>query len=275
MKRGTTMMNRTAAAALAFALSAAFVATTSSHGAAEPQEAKAQSQAKPRRSDRPAQRRAQQRAAASADPAEPADAYAKELQAARDQRDKELAEATKETNRRRFEKRKEEIFARYAAIVAAMRDKYEAAHAEAADGLPPVQPAQRPGTRRRPGAVRPATAERPGRPEWDKPDAPGAQSPRKNRRTSNPADAGDDPASARQKLEEEVARNHARLQGLNKQLAAAQSAGNKREVRKVQRAIEKENTTFRAKKAILERRVRELGGVPRKSPAQPPPPAAR
>src|SRR5215216_966088 len=46
------------------------------------------------------------------------EAYERELQAAKEQRDKELKEAAKETDRRRFEKRKEEIFARYAAIVA-------------------------------------------------------------------------------------------------------------------------------------------------------------
>src|SRR4051812_49410087 len=45
------------------------------------------------------------------------EAYKKELDAAKEQRDRDLKEAVKETDRKKFQKRQEEIFAQYAAIL--------------------------------------------------------------------------------------------------------------------------------------------------------------
>src|SRR3954447_16448759 len=65
------------------------------------------------------------------DKAAPATTYEQELQAAREKRDKELESASSEgTDQRTLEKKKQEIFAQYAAIVAALRDKYEASQAD-------------------------------------------------------------------------------------------------------------------------------------------------
>jgi hypothetical protein len=44
-------------------------------------------------------------------------------------------------------------------------------------------------------------------------------------------------------------------------LLKAQQANRKAEVRKIQKAIQKENTTHDAKRPLLERRVLDLGGT--------------
>src|SRR5688572_18394128 len=84
-----------------------------------------------KRAYKPAERRAQEAEAQPAQDAEPAVAptYEEELRVAKEKRDKELQDvAAGETDQRTLEKKKQEIFAQYAAIVAALRDKYAAAH---------------------------------------------------------------------------------------------------------------------------------------------------
>ena len=236
---------------------------------------------RPRRAYKPAERREQEAAsqaarreapAASEDPDVPAgvsdpEAYKKELQAARDQRDRDLKEAANETDRRAFQKRQEQIFARYAAILSEMRDRYAAHQAETGESL--QKPAQRQGKTTRAGAVRPGAPER-----FSGADRPGKSAPRKNaaRRADDDADAL---ADAQKRLDDENARHDAAMEDLNQQLADAKASNNKRETRKAERAIDKENTAYEAKKSLLERRVKELGGTiekpkaPAKSTAKP------
>jgi hypothetical protein len=205
------------------------------------------------------------------------EAYKKELDAARDQRDRDLKDAAKETDRRKFEKRKEEIFARYASIVAAMRDKYEAHQAETGETL---QQPQRTGKNSKTAAVRPGstdrsgTTERPGRPESrqqrtvrrDDADAradsdTSARGKAKTSRKRAGDDADETLDEAWKRLDDENARHDAATEQLNKQLADAQASKDKREIRKAERAIDKENTAYEAKKSMLESRVKELGGT--------------
>jgi hypothetical protein len=249
--------------------------------AAPARSARAYKPAQQRQQDDAAEPAARREAPAKEEPSVPAavtdpEAYKKELDAAREQRDRDLKDAANETDRRRFEKRKEEIFARYAAILAAMRDKYEANQAEA--GEPEQEPPQRPGKSNRPGAVRPGSSDRYATPErpaarkrtarreddavQPEPEAPA----RKNEKASRPGrsrggdNAGGTLEDAQKRLDDENSRHDSVIQQLNKQLADAQASNNKREVRKAERAIEKETTTFEAKKALLESRVKELGG---------------
>jgi hypothetical protein len=89
--------------------------------------------------------------------------------------------------------------------------------------------------------------------------------PRPSRNAAKPErpsrdDRASELADAQKKLDEENARHADRLDELSRQLKDAQLSDNAREVRKAERAIEKESTTYEAKKVILERRVRELGG---------------
>jgi hypothetical protein len=56
------------------------------------------------------------------------------------------------------------------------------------------------------------------------------------------------------------------MEQLNGQLERAESSGKQREVRKIQKAIDKENNSYNARKSILERRVEELGGNPNPPP---------
>src|SRR5687767_2271350 len=86
--------------------------------------------AQKKRAYKPSERRQQRQA--EAEPTQAADApaaggtYEEEIQAAKDKRDRDLEAATQaETDRRKLEDRKAKIFAQYAAIVAALRDKYE------------------------------------------------------------------------------------------------------------------------------------------------------
>lgn len=216
------------------------------------------------------------------------EAYQKELDAAKEQRDRDLKEAAKETDRKRFEKRKEEIFARYASILAAMRDKYEAHLAE--DGDPQQGQAQRPGKSTRTGTAklgstdRSASAERPGRPEARKKSvrrddddaiADADPAPKGNAKSKRPSrsrgdDTGGTLADAQQRLVDENTRHDTAMVQLNKDLSDAQASKNKREVRIAERAIDKENTTYEAKRTLLEGRVKELGGTIAKPPSEAP-----
>src|SRR5438874_10740530 len=88
---------------------------------------------------KPAERRRQEQekdAQKSKDAQEPPDTtYEQELQAAKEKRDKDLQDAAaNETSPRSLEKRKQEIFAQYAAILAALRDKYQEAHPDDPNG---------------------------------------------------------------------------------------------------------------------------------------------
>jgi hypothetical protein len=197
---------------------------------------------------------AKKRAAAKpVDPEVPAnitdpEGFGRELQAARDQRDRDLKEAAKETDRKRFEKRKADIFAQYASIVAAMRDKYTAAS-------PPPKTAKTSKTAK-PATVRPTAGER-----FSAAARPAAP---KSKRPPEPTPPAEDPAAlladAQKRLDDENARHGAKLEELNAQLKEAQASENQREIRKAQRAIEKENAAYDAKIKPLQRRVKELGG---------------
>lgn len=205
------------------------------------------------------------KAAADAETTAPDATYEQELQAARDKRDKDLEDASNsDTDRRTLEKRKQEIFAQYAAIVAALRDKYQAAHANDpapadADAKAGTKPAK--GKAGRPRPVDPEVMP-------DEPSKPG-KSKSGSKKTRDTADAL---ADAQAKLDEENTRHQAKLDELNDQLKTAESSGNTREVRRVQKSIEKENNSYNARKAILERRVIDLGGKPNPPPAPTPKP---
>jgi hypothetical protein len=93
--------------------------------------------------------------------------------------------------------------------------------------------------------------------------------PKSKKRPARARDSGDALAEAQEKLAEENARHTAKTGQLNAQLQQAQTSDNQREVRRVQKAIEKENNSYNARKLILERRVVDLGG----SVAPPPAPA--
>jgi hypothetical protein len=190
---------------------------------------------------------------ASADddkPAAPATTYEQELQVAKDKRDKDLeALNSDQPDQRTLEKRKQEIFAQYAAIVAALRDKYQASQPD--------------GTASKP-VSRYNTKAKGGRDKKGEDDADARQDDRKsgkagNKKKNKDADA-DALAEAQDRLDEENARHAARMEQLNADLRQAQKANEIREVRKAEKAIDKENNTYGTRKAILERRVKELGG---------------
>ena len=243
-------------------------------------------QSAPRRAYKPAERREQAQADAAAEAAPAAnreqanddtvvpagvtdpEAYKRDLKAARDQRDRDLKDAEKETDRRKFEKRKEQIFTQYAAILAEMREKYVANQGDKSAATK-----QQPKGTKKSGTGRPSVPERYSRPDTKRksprrdeevsvPDeAPPARGTAKSAKRKSGPDDGDTLADAQKRLDDENKRHEAEMEQLNKQLAAAQSSNNRREVRKVERAIEKENNTFETKKSLLERRVRELGGT--------------
>jgi hypothetical protein len=171
-----------------------------------------------------------------------------ELEAAREKRDRQLEEATaNETDRRALEKKKTEIFAQYAAIVAGLRDKYYEQHPEEA---PKPQA----------GSKRPKASKRPPAPTEDP-----APAPRKARKSRG--DEAGSLAEAEQQLADENARHAAKLESLNAQLKDAESSGNNRKIRAARKLVEKENNSYNARREILERRVKDLGG----SIASPPP----
>ena len=211
--------------------------------------------AQKKRAYKPSERQKQ----AEAQPAQPADApaaggtYEEEVQAAKDKRDRDLEAATKaETDRRKLEDRKAEIFGQYAAIVAALRDKYEQS---VKDGTtPPPAPAK--------GKARTKAGRQP--PPERSAETPPAKA--KERPKKQPKNAAGSLADAEAKLHEENKRHEGKLDELNAQLQQAETSGNQREVRRVQKAIEKENNTYNSRKAILERKVRELGGSPAAAP---------
>jgi len=193
---------------------------------------------------------------AASSPATPSANYERELQAAREDRDKKLQSLDEEgMDRRTLEKRKTEIFAEYAKILAAMRDKYEASN-------PPPPPAPTT-TKRKPTRTAGTARATPPPP----PPARSTRNSRSNGRANQ--DTQSALADAERKLQEENDRHAAKMEELNAQLRQAQSSGNKREVRRVQKSIEKENNTYNAKRPILERRVVDLGGkIVKPSPAE-------
>ena len=215
----------------------------------------------PKRAYKPAERRQSdadaqpsQAAAQEGERLAPVGTYEQELQAAKEKRDQDLADAgAGDADQRTLEKKKQEIFAQYAAIVAALRDKYEAAHADdPATARPPAgKNRPKPKVRSKPTQPDPADAE---------------ETPRK-KRSDKSRDAAGTLAAAQEDLAEENRRHQSKIDQLNPQLQQAESSGNQREVRRVQKLIEKENNSYNARKVILERRVRELGG----SPTAPPP----
>jgi hypothetical protein len=195
----------------------------------------------------------------------PAATYEQELQAAKDKRDKDLeALNSDQPDRRTLEKRKQEIFSQYAAIVAALRDKYEASQLDAGTTS---KPGSRYNTKAKGGRDKKAADDTADAKQDDRKNGKG------NKKKTKDAD-GDALAEALEKLDEENARHASRMEELNADLRQAQSSNNVRDVRKAEKAIEKENNTYSSKKAILERRVKELGGsiAP---PAPPPKPAAK
>jgi hypothetical protein len=197
---------------------------------------------KPRQKQQAAEAQPAQASAKDEETTPPA-GYEAELQAAKEKRDKELESVTAETDRRTLEKRKTEIFAQYAAIVAALRDKYYEENPEAAKGQAEAGAKPRP----KAGKRDPGTSEPQAAPRKDRAKMPRAQEP-------------ESLADAEQKLDEENARHQAKLDTLNAQLQQAETSGNKRQVRAAQKAIEKENNSYNARRTILERRVKELGG---------------
>ena len=212
-----------------------------------------------KRAYKPSERRQRQQAAeqqaAEQQPAQNADAasaaggtYEEEIQAAKEQRDRDLENAAaQETNRRRLEERKSQIFAQYAAIVAALRDKYQASQGQ--DGAAP--PAKQP-------KIKGAKANRqPPAAQTGAKQASPAKGKDGGRKSKNAAGSL---ADAQQKLDEENSRHAAKLEELNGQLRQAETSANKRDVRRAEKAIEKENNSHNARRTILERRVTELGG---------------
>jgi hypothetical protein len=201
-----------------------------------------------RRAYKPAERRQQEAEAQAAQAAQdagekPAATYDEELEIAKEKRDRDLQDATdNETSRRKLEERRQEIFAQYAAIVAALKDKYEAAHPDEAATAKPNS-----GKKPKAGRAKPAGEQAPD----DKPRGRG-------RKGREPAGAL---ADAQEKLDAENARHDAKLDQLNAQLEQAESSGNQRAVSRARKAIEKENNSYDARKKILERRVVDLGGT--------------
>jgi hypothetical protein len=219
---------------------------------------------------KPAQRREQesegQASKASAeegDKAAPPATYEQELQAAKEKRDKDLEAASiAGTDQRTLEKKKQEIFAQYAAIVAALRDKYEASLADGTASKPASRYNTKYKTGRDKGAGDDASSQ--------KDDKKGGKSKKKYK----DADA-DALFEAQERLDEENARHKAKLEQLNADLRQAQSSGDAKETRKADKAIEKENNTYSTRKGILERRVRDLGGTIAPPPAPAPAPSLK
>ena len=223
--------------------------------------ADAAQQRETKRAYKPAERRQQEAEAQAAQDAEPAVAgtYEEELKVAKEKRDKELQDATSaETDQRTLEKKKQEIFAQYAAIVAALKDKYELAHADDAESTKPGKNKPRTRTARSKNADSDAAADDEAKPR---------KRNAKGRNTPNAL------AEAQEKLDEENTRHREKLDDLNAQLVKARSSDNQREIRRVEKAIEKENNSYNARKLILERHVVDLGGkiAPPAPPAEPAP----
>ena len=172
------------------------------------------------------------------------EAYERELKAAQEQRDRELRDAERETDRRAFEKRKAAIFAQYAAILTEMNERYKASGADV-----PVAGKSAPAKK----AKANAPLERPGRPTY----------PPEPRKKPAPWDAekapAADPADIQKQLDEETARHESAMADLNRQLRDAQDSGTKREIRKAERAIDKENSEYQSRKTRFEQQLKDLG----------------
>ena len=183
-------------------------------------------------------------------PSDP-EAYDKEVQAANEQRDKDLAAASKIPDRATYEKRRAEIMAQHMAIMGKIREKYVEAVQDGKVQPPPPPPKQtvaksnRNDTKTKKGGGLLASLL-------------GGGKSSKSGKTSGAQ--GDGLSDAQAKLDAENQRHTDTLDDLNKQLKAAQASGNKREIRKAERAIEKENAAYEEKKAKLERAVADAGG---------------
>lgn len=205
---------------------------------------------KEKRAYKPAERRqkAAEPAASDTSPPEADTTLEQELQAAKEKRDKELENAAaNETDRKTLDKRKQEIFSQYAAIVVALRDKYQAAHPDDPAANPPKS--GKAGKAARQKNVDPA-------PAADDEDG-GGKSRASKKKSRNLDDAL---ATAQEKLDDENSRHKKKLDELNAQLRQATLAENQRDIRRIEKAIEKENNSYQTKKDLLERRVQELGG---------------
>ena len=154
-----------------------------------------------------------------------------------------------------MKKQKQEIFSHYAAIVAALKDKYDAAHPEATTDSKQESSRNTPKTKK-------------GRPKTDADDTPDASPATPRKRPKKAPDLSDELAEAQQNLDDEYARHQARLDELNKQLDAARASDPAGDDKRIAKQIEKETTTHGARRLILERRIKALGGTPK-----PPPPA--
>jgi hypothetical protein len=235
---------------------AVVAAQTATFGAAKREQKRAYKPAERRESDE----RASKASADDDKSAAPTTTYEQELQVAKDKRDKDLeALNSDQPDQRTLEKRKQEIFAQYAAIVAALRDKYQASQPD--------------GTASKP-VSRYNTKAKGGRDKRGDDDADAKQDDRKggkgaNKKKNNDADA-DALAEAQDRLDEENTRHAAKLEQLSADLRQAQKSNEIREVRKAEKAIDKENNTYSTRKAILERRVKELGGSLTPPPAPAP-----
>ena len=184
----------------------------------------------------------EQASAKDGENAKPASGYEAELEAAKTKRDKALEDAAaNETDRRALEKKKTEIFAQYAAIVAELRDKYLEQHPEEA-------------------AKGQAASKRPKATKRQPPPKEPAPTPRKDRGKKPKTDDAGSLAEAEQQLADEATRHAAKLETLNAQLKDAEASGNKRQIRAAQKAIEKENNSYDTRRSLLERRVRDAGG---------------
>jgi hypothetical protein len=218
-----------------------------------------------KRAYKPAERREAEdrasKASADDDKSAPATTYEQELQTAKDKRDKDLEALNKDQpDQRTLEKRKQEIFAQYAAIVAALRDKYQASQPEGAAS----KPASRYNTKAKGGRDKKAEDV-----DEKQDDRKGGKAAKKKGKDSDAL------AEAQEKLDEENARHTAKLEQLNGDLRQAQASNEIREIRRAEKAIEKENNTYGTRKTILERRVKELGGSISPPPAPTPAPAAK
>lgn len=204
------------------------VAAAQDETAAQRRERRREAQRERNNRKEPAADRRAKKPAEQRDSDTPADreAYERDLAAARAQRDADLTAAQSEKDPAQFEQKKQQVFAKYAALVAALRDKYNAAN-------PPAD---------QPEASRSA------------PPAPSS--------SSSPASAEDGAetldalkqklAVIEQKLAAEVARHEAKLRDLEQKQEQAADGGRQKQIDKAAKAVEKEKSIHAVKKADLE-----------------------
>ncbi len=177
----------------------------------------------------------------------------KEMADLRAKRDAELEAAQTEADKARLERKKQEIFSKYAAIAAAMRDRYQAAQAAQAEASPagtePDAPDADAAPRRRPSRVRPGREKLAGeKPAADTRPKPAAEDAGQKQLE----EARKKLASVEQKLAAETARHEAKVADLQAKLQAATDGGSGEADRQGPQGRRKENATYQAKKADLE-----------------------